>query len=240
MDLRNEKIRKMIEDDIARCGRSTVEDSEGIYNAMIARYSSLDPNFNNSLPKYAKISKPIMNYLSELDAIVAKLEMWLILGEIAPKIDFEKAPLPQSNKVFIVHGHDNYFKLEVARFIEKLKLEAIILHEQASSGQTIIEKIESYSDVSFSIVLYSGCDFGRSKNSPDEERPRARQNVVFEHGYMLAKLGRERVCAIKKSDVETPGDISGVVYIDYDNEWKIKLANELKNAGFVIDMSRMR
>jgi hypothetical protein len=63
-------------------------------------------------------------------------------------------------KVFIVHGHDDLLKNEVARFIEKLGLKAIILHEQASSGNTIIEKIEEHSNVGFGIVLYTPCDIG--------------------------------------------------------------------------------
>ena len=92
-----------------------------------------------------------------------------------------------TNKVFIVHGHDDALKNEVARFIEKLGLEAIILHEQANKGKTIIEKIEYYSDVSFGIVLYTPCDIGGE--TKENLQPRARQNVVFEHGYLIGKIG---------------------------------------------------
>nr|WP_298416250.1 nucleotide-binding protein [uncultured Halomonas sp.] len=93
-------------------------------------------------------------------------------------------------KVFIVHGRDNEAKQEVSRFIEKLGLEAIVLHEQASSGMTIIEKIEHYSnDADFALVLYTACDHGRGAHeSKVYPRNRARQNVVFEHGYLMAKL----------------------------------------------------
>lgn len=49
-----------------------------------------------------------------------------------------------SNKVFIVHGHDEAVKESVARFLEKCGFEAIILHEQADGGRTIIEKIVCY------------------------------------------------------------------------------------------------
>lgn len=88
-------------------------------------------------------------------------------------------------------------KIEVARFIEKLGFEAIILSEQANEGKTIIEKIEEYSDVDFGIVLYTPCDVGSEKDTNDF-KPRARQNVVFEHGYLIGKLGREKVHALKK------------------------------------------
>lgn len=138
-------------------------------------------------------------------------------------------------KVFIVHGHDDAAKQEVARFIERFGLKAIILHEQASSSKTIIEKIEEYTnDVGFGIVLYTECDIGgKDSNSLN---PRARQNVVFEHGYLMSKLGRGNVCPLVKGSVETPGDIGGVVYIQMNGEsWHLPLVKELEASGYVID-----
>lgn len=141
-------------------------------------------------------------------------------------------------KVFIVHGRDNEAKQEVSRFIEKLGLEAIILHEQASSGMTIIEKIERYSnDADFALVLYTACDHGRGVHETKiRPKHRARQNVVFEHGYLMAKLGRENVCSLVKGDIETPNDISGVVFVPLDEHgaWKNEVAKELKACGYAI------
>src|SRR5690606_4322311 len=139
------------------------------------------------------------------------------------------------SKVFIVHGHDELLKTEVARFIERLKLEAIILHEQASEGKTIIEKIEKYSNVGFGIVLYTPCDVGAVKTESDKLKPRARQNVIFEHGFLIGKIGRENVCALIKGDIEKPNDISGVVYISTFQDWKLEIAKELRNSGYIID-----
>lgn len=115
-----------------------------------------------------------------------------------------------------MHGHDPGAKYAVARFVEKIGLEAIILHEQASSGNTIIEKIEANSNVGFGIVLYTPCDLGASQEEKELLKPRARQNVVFEHGYLMGKIGRENVCALVKGDIEKPTDIAGVVYISMD------------------------
>lgn len=141
-------------------------------------------------------------------------------------------------KVFIVHGRDNEAKQEAGRFIEKLGLEAIILHEQASEGMTIIEKIERYSnDADFALVLYTACDHGRGVHESNvEPKNRARQNVVFEHGYLMAKLGRENICSLVKGNIETPNDISGVVYVAMDSNgaWKIEVAKELKACGYAI------
>ncbi len=147
-----------------------------------------------------------------------------------------------NNKVFIVHGHDNEAKLDAARTLEKLGFDAIILHEQSNAGRTIIEKIEEYTDVCYAVVLYTDCDLGRDKNGPEgEERPRARQNVVFEHGYLISKLGRRNVCALVKGDIETPGDINGVVYIEMDphGAWKTELCKNMRDVGLNADANKL-
>ena len=158
----------------------------------------------------------------------------------APIAEKSKAPMDKS-KVFIVHGHDNAAKEAVARFVEKIGLEAIILHEQASSGNTIIEKIEANSNVGFAIVLYTPCDVGASKGEKDQLKSRARQNVIFEHGYLIGKIGRKNVSALVKGDIEKPNDISGVVYIKMDESeaWKYQVAKEMKACGYEFDPSRL-
>lgn len=140
-------------------------------------------------------------------------------------------------KVFIVHGHQETIKSKVAYFVEKLGLDAIILSEQTNTGNTIIEKIERNSDVGFAIIIYTGCDFGGEDSS--NLKKRARQNVVFEHGYFCGKLGRDKVSVLTEKDVELLGDVNGLVYIELDNDggWKLKLARELKKAGLPVDLN---
>ena len=169
---------------------------------------------------------------SQLQEITSKSE--------APTPNNPQTPMDKS-KVFIVHGHDNAAKEAVARFIEKIGLEAIILHEQASSGKTIIEKIEANSNVGFGIVLYTPCDLGASQEKKDELKPRARQNVIFEHGYLIGKIGRKNVSALVKGDVETPNDISGVVYIKMDeaDSWKYAVGKEMKACGYDVDLNKI-
>jgi len=140
-----------------------------------------------------------------------------------------------TSQVFIVHGHDEIAKLEMSAFISYIGLQPIILHQQASSGRTIIEKIEHYSNVGFGIVLYTPCDIG-SKAGELTGNYRARQNVVFEHGFLIGKLGRARVSAVVKGSIETPNDISGVVYVsmDHEGQWKQQLLIELRDAGYQV------
>lgn len=147
--------------------------------------------------------------------------------------------IPLSNKIFIVHGHDNGAKSEVARFLEKIGFEAIILHEQANQGKTIIEKIDAYGNVGFAVVLLTPDDEGCTKG--ENLSPRARQNVILELGYFIGRLGRDKVCALKKGDVEIPSDFMGVVWenMDQNGAWKQSLARELNAAGHNIDWNRV-
>ncbi|MGQ3301621.1 TIR domain-containing protein [Reyranella sp.] len=142
---------------------------------------------------------------------------------------------PAARKVFIVHGHDEGAREAVARFLERLGFAPIILHEQANQGRTIIEKIEAHGDVGFAVILLTPDDVGAVKGG--EPLPRARQNVLLELGYFVGRLGRSRVCALKRGDIEVPSDFGGVVYEPFDagGSWKQALSRELEAAGFDID-----
>ncbi|MCS3731220.1 TIR domain-containing protein [Bradyrhizobium betae] len=144
------------------------------------------------------------------------------------------------SKVFIVHGHDDAPRETLARFVEQQGLEAIILHEQASRGMTIPEKLIQHGNVGFAVVLLTPDDLGRAKAEANE-RPRARQNVILELGYFVGRLGRDKVCALLKGDIEMPTDYVGTVYVKWDEAgaWKMALAKELDAAGYEIDFNRV-
>ena len=146
-----------------------------------------------------------------------------------------------SNKVFVVHGRSELLIAQTDSFLQRIGYDPIFLRDQPNQGQTIIEKLESNTDVPFAIVLYTGCDEGRFNDDNEPLKPRARQNVVFEHGYLNAKLGRNRVCALVEEGVEYPGDLSGVVYIpiDKNGKWKIKVAKEMKAVGLNVDINKV-
>lgn len=157
----------------------------------------------------------------------------------APAARNQKAPKKSGatttlteRSVFIVHGHDEGARDAVARFVEKLGLEAVILHEQPNKGRTIIEKFEEHAVVGFAIVLLTPDDVGAQKSKSASLNPRARQNVVLELGYFIGKLGREKVCALHKEEVELPSDFSGMLYVKMDDAgaWRLKLAQEMKAA----------
>lgn len=156
-----------------------------------------------------------------------------------PQIDIETAA---NDFIFLVHGRDDGIKETVARFIERLGAKAVILHEQPNEGRTIIEKFELHSNVGYAVVLLTGDDRGGlDELSPNSLRPRARQNVILELGYFIAKLGRSRVCVLYEEGVEIPSDYNGVLYIPLDNHnaWRWQLAKELKTAGIRVDLNNV-
>ena len=93
----------------------------------------------------------------------------------------------------------------------------------------------------FGIVLMTPDDFGRAADE-SEENPRARQNVIFEMGMLYSSLGRDKCAILMKGGIELPSDIEGVIRYDFDNSVKevgLKLIQDLKNAGFSIDDSKI-
>jgi predicted nucleotide-binding protein len=178
--------------------------------------------------------------VSHLDGLAITLRALVQTEQIAAvtAIAAQQLTASPSSRVFLVHGHDVAAKESVARFMEKLSLSPVILHEQANEGKTIIEKFESHSNVSFAVVLLTPDDVGAAAGKTDALSPRARQNVVLELGYFTGKLGRKRVCALFKPGIEVPSDIHGVLFVELDGPgaWKTKLAQEMVGAGLQINL----
>jgi predicted nucleotide-binding protein len=164
---------------------------------------------------------------------VKEVSIALVNGEIS-----QKTAAPAQKGVFIVHGHDETALQTAARFVEKLGLETIILREKPSQGKTVIEKFEHYAgQAGYAIVLLTPDDVGYAQDQPNTDQKRARQNVIFELGYLMKALGRDKICLLYKPGVERPSDIDGIVYQEMDPHqgWHNKVASELQAIGFPID-----
>jgi len=137
-----------------------------------------------------------------------------------------------AREIFVVHGHDDAAKQELARVLERLNFKPIILHEQADRGRFVLEKFEDFGDVPYAVVLLTPDDVSGDK-------ARARQNVIFELGYFVGRLGRKHVQALYKPGVELPSDLAGLLYTEMDanGAWKLLLGRELKAAGFGVDLN---
>ena len=183
--------------------------------------------------------------LNEAAAILVSMlkeieEYWS--DDTAPYAVTESQEVPEqqaSHRVFVVHGRDEGSRNTVARFLESLELEPIILQEQPNEGRTIIQKFEDHSGVGFAVVLCSPDDVGALASEADKLLPRPRQNVILELGFFWGRLGRNRVCALLDGDMEMPSDYDGVLYVSMDRGegWKLTLAREMRAAGMTIDMN---
>ena len=169
----------------------------------------------------------------------------LNLSQVIPKSnEAQESKIELSNRIFIVHGHDEEMKLAADRTLGQLGLEPIILHEQPNQGRTIIEKFTDYSDVSFAVVLLSPDDIACPKGgSQKDAKLRARQNVIFELGFFVGKLGRNRVLILHRKDdnFEIPSDYSGVLFVPYDESgsWRFNLIRELKACSYDLDANKL-
>ena len=182
--------------------------------------------------------RDVTGKINRLKSILRRLQ----LIPDSPAISSPEQTVANSDEVFIVHGHDRAAKSEVKGFVEKLGLKVIILDEQPGGGKTIIEKFEaSASNAGFAIILLTYDDVGEAKDKQDNLKPRARQNVIFEMGYFVGALGRDRVCVMSTEEVEIPSDFAGVQYIrlDADRGWQLKLGGEMKEAGLTVDLEKV-
>lgn len=148
-----------------------------------------------------------------------------------------------SNKVFVVHGHDHALKTEVENFLHEIGLEPVLLHKKPDEGQTIIEKFEKHSDVGYAFILLTPDEVAYLADQEDlddnkrAKEKRARPNVIFEFGYFVGKLGRNRVCCLYKGNVSLPSDLNGLIYKKISSSVEAEgfaIIKELKAAGYQI------
>lgn len=149
-------------------------------------------------------------------------------------------------KVFVVYGHDQVARDQLEAMLRRWGLEPLILDQLPTEGQTVIEKLESaMKEVDFGVVLATPDDEGYRSGHVDEKAFRARQNVVLEMGMLLAKLGRENVAILLKTQekMERPSDITGLIYIPFtDNiakEAGVSLAKAMDSRGYKIDIAKL-
>jgi len=163
--------------------------------------------------------------------------------EVEKTIEVTDKGAGKDQRIFIVHGHDEAKKHQLARFLRDLTgHEPVILHEQPNKGSVLIQKLETNAQkTGFAVVLLTADDDGKAKKD-SKYRSRARQNVVFELGFFIAALGRENVAVLMEEGVEEPGDVTGLVYTPLDpaGAWKALIANEIEASGISVQWTALR
>lgn len=234
-----EGLEVAIKDTLARCFGEYTSTYNHFQGAAELTYY---PRFwgDSTTPDYVgPIEKHIKTAVALLGQAQRTLKEDLADYEQEPNGAPSEGAVPEalSRRVFVVHGHDDGSRETVARYLEKLGFEAVILHEQANQGRTVIEKVEAYGDVGFAVVLLTPDDEGCVQGGTPQ--PRARQNVILELGYFIGRLGRGKVCALKRGALEIPSDYAGVVYESMEGNWQQALGRELQEAGHEIDWNKV-
>jgi predicted nucleotide-binding protein len=192
--------------------------------------------------KIADLYKDVDKKIHRIDSIIDRLELIPLHISVQPVVHAGAPQQAKSNKVFIVHGHDEVAKTSLEVFLHENGLEPVVLHRQADQGLTIIEKFEQHSDVGYAFILLTPDEvayLATEETKPDQDRLkefRARPNVIFEFGYFVAKLGRSRVCCLHTGNVSLPSDVNGMIYkkyVDSIEEAGYGIQKDLRAAGLI-------
>jgi predicted nucleotide-binding protein len=214
--------------------------------SVVARWLGLDESKESE-----KIALDLLRSLIRKQFIKAEIG-WDGIYAVTPQINGNTATERNSKRrlggnalneesVFVVHGHDLQLREAVARFVERIGFNAIILSERTSSGRTIIEQVEHYANVGYAIVLLTPDDVSYKAGEITDSDGRARQNVIFELGFFVGRLGRSRVHCLRRGSVELFSDLYGVIWTPVDDpgvDWRIRVAREMSDAGFAVDLNK--
>ena len=200
-------------------------------------------------PVFAYTAKaPYLMENSGFARIISSGARWLFkhknnkTAEYAIITDAIRQVTKSARKVFLVHGRNRSIRNRVEIFLDQLHLKPIVLAEQPDEGKTIIEKFELHADAGYAVILLTADDLGGLKKGTRQSstleaqcnEQRARQNVIFEWGFFLGRLGRHRVSVLYEEGVTLPTDAAGIVYKGLDsNEWQHPLRLDLKSAGLI-------
>lgn len=223
------------------------QDSKVYENFKAVRYTPGIYTTNTDFSPYVRAG--VMKAVSVLKAATTELELLEetkqaeISNAVEEVIEVDDKGAETAGRIFIVHGHDDARKFQLARFLRDLTgHEPVILHEQPNKGAVLIEKLEASAEgTGFAVVLLTADDTGKA-NKEKDFKPRGRQNVVFELGFFMAALGRKRVAVLMDPGVEEPGDVKGLVYtaLDSAGAWKAALATEIEEAGIPVEWKALR
>jgi hypothetical protein len=153
--------------------------------------------------------------------------------------DFKLAVSQQQNrKVFIIHGHSEAKWRELQVLLTKLKCEPQVMMEDNVSGLTYIEKFtELARDCAFAVAVLTPDDIiqvRRTPEAPSYSQPRP--NAIFEVGWFVGQLGRNRVLLLCEEGVQLFSDLLGVGVLTFRNsieEIYYRLEMELRNEEII-------
>ena len=166
-----------------------------------------------------------------------------VLGESSPqeaRQRVESMKKTNERKVLVIPGPNEDCKKAVVEFLKKLELGPFLVEGPEGQGADLSEKPEMYAEAAFSVTLLIGDDMGFPKGKPEKPKPRPRQDVIFELGFLMGLLPPQSVCALYEEGLDLPSRCKGVGLIPYDagGLWKLLLARAMKKANVDVDLNK--
>ncbi len=153
-------------------------------------------------------------------------------------------PSGTPRRIIVVSGTDEAIKQTMTTSLRKLGLASVVMSEEPSQGKKIVDNFaKEYGDVGFAVVLLSPDVYVYPKGEEATKRQRTpKQDVTLMFGFLLGKLGKDRVLAFYR---ETPNfafpiEFEGVKFIALDDRdsWKHTFIRELTGCGYTVDAER--
>jgi hypothetical protein len=158
-------------------------------------------------------------------------------GEAGSLVVASQASLaPTTDKIFLIHGHDEMNQLRLSRLInDEFHLEPVVLLDKPGKSAPTIDKFEDHAQsCSYAIALFTADDKVVTKRGEEYWQPRP--NVIFETGWFVGRLGKERVLILLQDGVRIYSDFDGVNRVQFQENVDDKfraIRGELNAAGLV-------
>lgn len=144
--------------------------------------------------------------------------------------------VPATKNIFIIHGRDETNQLRLSKMVrEDFNLEPMVLLDKPGRSAPTIDKFEQHARTcSYAIALFTADDKVTGKAGEEYWQPRP--NVIFETGWFVGRLRRERVLILLQQGVRIYSDFDGVNRIqfrdDVDDKFRAIRA-ELEVSGLI-------
>jgi predicted nucleotide-binding protein len=165
---------------------------------------------------------------------------------LAERVETSMPQPTRARKVLLAHGRDDRWAQAVAHLLEQAgSHELTILDQRAEQRAELLEDAgDQRAAPRYAVVLLTADDIGGRRLESAEEpyfAPRARQDVVFEMGFLAAALTPACVCVLYEEGVELPCELDEIshVRLDLAGTWQPKLLMKLRRAGFDYDLNRL-
>lgn len=147
-----------------------------------------------------------------------RLQMDIAVQALEAMLDLSPCRLTHRNRVFIVHGRSEQYRKGLEEVLHEADIEPVVIQSMARTGQDLLTFLEAkIRDCVAGFILLTPDDEGRLYQFGEALRQRARQNVIFEGGYLTALFRhRQRICFLQFGDLEIPSDLNGLLMERFD------------------------